>query len=115
MPPKKGTKSKGKGKAKAATAKPIREAPVPVQEVDTVEEREKVKHAPMEVDSAPVEEVKPEEPAMEAAPTASEAKPGMTSHERAQKLEALRAKLVCHYQVLLCINQVGCLSKTITA
>jgi len=103
MPPKKGTKSKGKGKgkgkAKAATPVPTEEASVQV--IDTVDEREAAEQTPMEVDYIPVEEVKPEEPV---APTASEVRPGMTAQERAEKLAALRAKMVFHYQLFLCTD-----------
>ena len=97
MPPKKGTRSKGKSKAKPAIPKPAQE--VSVQAIDTVDEGRAAKQTPMEVDSIPMEEVKAEEPV---APTISEAKPGMTPEERAQKLVALRAKMVAHYQLSLC-------------
>ena len=92
MPPKKGTKSKGKSRAKAAIPKPAQETSVQV--IDTVDEREAAKQAPMEVDSTPMEEVNAEEPVV---PTTSEAKSGMTPQERAQKLAALRTKMVLHY------------------
>lgn len=98
MPPKKGTRSKGKSKAKPAIPKPAQE--VSVQAIDTVDEDERAaKQTPMEVDSIPIEELKAEEPV---APTLSEAKSGMTPEERAQKLVALRAKMVAHYQLFLC-------------
>jgi hypothetical protein len=103
MPPKKGTKSKGRGKAKAATLEPAQE--VTVQEVDMVDEKEIPKHTFMEVDSAPVEGVMGEDPVLEA--TTSEAKPGITPQERAQKLAALRAKMVGRYQ-FPCTDEVGC-------
>jgi hypothetical protein len=104
MPPKrKGAKPKAKSKAKAATLEPAQEAPL--QAIDTVDEREAAKQTLMEIDSTPVEEVEAEEPV---APTPSEAKSGMTPQERAQKLAALRAKMVVHYQLFLCTDCVGC-------
>ena len=96
MPPRKGTKSKGKGKAKIVVPEPARGAPARV--VDEVDEREAAKQTLMEVDSAPIERVKAEEPV---APTTSEANAGMTSQERVQKLAALRAKMVCYRQPCL--------------
>jgi len=103
MPPKrKGAKSKAKSRARAATPEPAQEASV--QAIDTVDEREAAKQTPMEVDSAPIEEVEVEEPV---APTTSEAKPGMTPQERTQKLAALRTKMVVH-QLYLCTDWVGC-------
>jgi hypothetical protein len=93
MPPRKGTKSKakakGKGKAKIMTPEPVQEAPVQV--IDEVDEREEAKQTLMEIDSAPVEEVKAEEPVQA----------GMTSRERVQKLAALRAKMVSYHQPCL--------------
>ena len=102
MPPRKGTKSKGKSKAKPAISKPAQE--VSVQAIDTVDERA-ANQTPMEVDSTPIEEVKAEEPVD---PTTSEAKSAMTPQERAQKLVALRAKMVVHYQLFLCTDQISC-------
>jgi len=98
MPPRKGTKAKGKSKAKPAIPKPAQE--VSVQAIDTVDETA-AKQTPMEVDSTPIEDDKTEEPVD---PTASEAKSGMTPQERAQKLVALRAKMVVHYQLFLCTD-----------
>lgn len=100
MPPKKGTKSKGKGKAKAKAATPAPAQEVPVQSVDQVHKREEAKQTPMEVDSTSVDEVKAEE---SVAPTTNDSK-GMTPQERAQKLAALRAKMVCHYRLFLSTN-----------
>jgi len=64
-----------------------------VQDVDTVQKMEKVELTPMEVDPVLIEEVKPEEPVLDIAPSTSDGTTRMTSQERAQKLAALRVKM----------------------